>query len=139
MLIDGLPKLLVSLIILSLTDTVISEDFWSENLSVKNTFIWSIPELLSNLTRLYWVAPANAQGEFILEFDQPRVVSVIILVNTHNGDWNNMGTKEFKVSIFKKKTLSLTETQQNSFIHFKEEKIFIDQCQVPIFLTIFYI
>ena len=60
--------------------------------------IWNIPEIGPS-TPNYWLAPNSAEGEFILEFDQPRLVSVIILVNTHNGNGNDRGTKEFKVNV----------------------------------------
>ena len=83
-------------------DTVISGDVWSEVFSVKNSLKWSIPEVGQSTGpgANIWIAPFKSLGEFILKFDQPRVVSVIMLVNTHNGDWFNMGTKEFKVNIF---------------------------------------
>ena len=93
------------------TDTVISGDVWNEEISVQNAFIWDIPEVF---WENYWISPDGAQGEFILEFDQPRVVSVIILVNTHNGIKKDRGTKEFKVNMYR---LFLTLKQQNySFI-----------------------
>ena len=45
------------------------------------------------------------QGEFILKFDQPRIVDTITIVNTHNSAWQDRGTKEFKVieDIFSRK------------------------------------
>ena len=83
-------------------DTVISGDVWSEVFSIKNSLKWSIPEVGQSTGpgANFWIAPFKSLGEFILKFDQPRVVSVIMLVNTHNGDWFNMGTKEFKVNIY---------------------------------------
>ena len=82
------------------SDSVISGDVFNAKYPVKNSFIWSIPEI-GPLTPIsnYWLAPGGAEGEFILEFDQPRLVSVIILVNTHNGNGNDRGTKEFKVNV----------------------------------------
>ena len=94
------------------SDTVISGDVLTENFSVQNAFNWSIPEVWSTTTPNYWLAPNNAQGEFILEFDQPRIVRVIILVNTHNGNGNDRGTKEFKVYVF----LNFINKFINSFI-----------------------
>ena len=81
-------------------DSVISGDVFNAKFPVKNSLIWSIPEIGPLPLNNYWLAPHLAEGEFILEFDQPRVVSVIILVNTHNGNGNDRGTKEFKVNIF---------------------------------------
>ena len=45
----------------------------------------------------YWLAPNKKQGEFVLRFDQPRLVDTITIVNTHNPLHNDRGTKEFKV------------------------------------------
>ena len=46
----------------------------------------------------YWLAPNKTQGEFVLRFDQPRLVETITIVNTHNPGHNDRGTNEFKVS-----------------------------------------
>ena len=88
--------------IIPFTGTVISGDAWNEETSVQNAFLWNIPELgnWGNGGPNYWLSPDYAQGEFILEFDQPRIISVIILVNTQNGNGYDRGTEEFKVSIF---------------------------------------
>ena len=45
----------------------------------------------------YWLAPNGNQGSFILKFDEPRTVSKITVVNTHNGGLNDRGTRTFEV------------------------------------------
>ena len=44
------------------------------------------------------MAPQEMQGEFVLKFDQPRIVETITIVNMHNPGYNDRGTKEFKVT-----------------------------------------
>ena len=46
----------------------------------------------------YWIAPQEMQGEFVLKFDQPRIVETITIVNMHNPGYNDRGTNEFKVT-----------------------------------------
>ena len=54
----------------------------------------------------YWMAPQEMQGEFVLKFDQPRIVETITIVNMHNPGYNDRGTKEFKVTNSINDTLS---------------------------------
>jgi len=94
------------------SDYVVSGDVWpgqppAETWKVENVLTWSIPEYWvvpssggdADLSYgNYWIAPNEMQGEFVLKFDQPRIVETITIVNMHNNPGNNdRGTNEFKV------------------------------------------
>ena len=68
----------------------------SDNWGVQQLLIWNKAE--NHWSDNYWLAPNKKQGEFILKFDQPRIVDTITIVNTHNSVWQDRGTNEFKVT-----------------------------------------
>merc|ERR1712198_170071 len=92
-------------------DYVVSGDVYpgqppAETWKVENVLTWSIPEYWvvsssweENFRSYgnYWMAPQEMQGEFVLKFDQPRIVETITIVNMHNPGYNDRGTNEFKV------------------------------------------
>merc|ERR1712198_233018 len=87
-------------------DSVVSGDFYGKDegwpgWKVSNVLSWKIPEVWQDLYQFfpssYWLLPNGEQGEFILEFDQPRIVDTLTLVNTHNAHYMDSGTKEFQV------------------------------------------
>jgi len=71
----------------------------SDTWRVQNLLTWSVPEIFPNGGNFanYWLAPNKYQGAFVLKFDQPRTVSKITVVNTHNGGLNDRGTRTFEV------------------------------------------
>ena len=83
-------------------DSVVSGDVYYDsnyppnNWGVQQLLIWNKAE--NHWSDNYWLAPDSMQGEFILKFDQPRIVHTITIVNTHNSVWQDRGTNEFKVT-----------------------------------------
>ena len=67
----------------------------SDTWGVQQLLIWNKAE--NHWSDNYWLAPDSMQGEFVLKFDQPRIVHTITIVNTHNSAWQDRGTNEFKV------------------------------------------
>ena len=47
----------------------------------------------------YWLAPHGKPAEFVLDLGCNKIVNVVKLVNTHNGDHRDRSSKEIKVSI----------------------------------------
>ena len=83
-------------------DSVVSGDVYhdsnypADNWGVQQLLIWNKAE--NHWSDNYWLAPDSMQGEFVLKFDQPRIVHTITIVNTHNSVWQDRGTNEFKVT-----------------------------------------
>ena len=83
-------------------DEVVDGQFWTDSdyafrtWQMENVLTWSIPE---RSTENYWLGEGESQSYFALKFDKPRIVSLITIVNTHNGDWQGRGTEEFKESL----------------------------------------
>ena len=70
--------------------------------SVQNIFsVDEPPEIFADLC--YWLAPDKTQAEFVLDLGCKKIVNLVELVNTHNGDHRDRGTKEFKVWVSRNK------------------------------------
>jgi len=90
-------------------DYVVSGDVYTaggwpaDTWGVQNLLTWSIPEVFPDgpgSYANYWIAPdgaTGAKGEFVLRFDQSRLVDTITMVNSRNPCCNDRGTNEFKV------------------------------------------
>merc|ERR1712126_74848 len=86
-------------------DQVVNGNVYTDNRypsntwNVQNALSWSTPEVFPSGGNFanYRLAPNGNQGEFILKFDEPRTVSKITVVNTHNGGLNDRGTRTFEV------------------------------------------
>ena len=78
--------------------SVQSGDVWDndDTYAVEKLLTWSNPEVRGS----YWLArDRNKGGEFILNLGQIVTVSNIFIVNTHNGNNRERGTKSFKISL----------------------------------------
>ena len=66
---------------------------------------FSVSQLLTNSPvelhgENYWLAPHGQQSaEFVLDLGCSKQVNMVELVNTHNAEYRNRGTKEFKVFV----------------------------------------
>ena len=66
---------------------------------------FSVSQLLTNSPwelhgENYWLAPNGQQSaEFVLDLGCSKQVNMVELVNTHNAEYRNRGTKEFKVFV----------------------------------------
>ena len=63
---------------------------------------FSVRNLLTNAREIfgknYWLAPDNQESaEFVLDLGSEKTVSMVELVNTHNGNIRDRSMKEFKV------------------------------------------
>ena len=81
----------------SLDVLVHSGDVWDsdDTFAVEKLLTWSNPEVRGS----YWLAPESRRGDFILNLGQVVTVSNIFIVNTHNGNNRERGTKSFKISL----------------------------------------
>ena len=67
-----------------------------DTFAVEKLLTWSSPEISQES---YWLAPEQSLGNFSLELGETSatVVSNIFIVNTHNGDVRDRGTRKFQV------------------------------------------
>jgi hypothetical protein len=47
----------------------------------------------------FWLAPASATGEFVLDLEGWFAINYIDLQNTDNRDWSNAGTADFRIEV----------------------------------------
>ena len=80
--------------------TVVTEKYGSWNCCAQDAF--SVKMLLTNspreiFSKNYWLGPNTKSGEFILDLGCDKTVNMVELVNTHNAQVRDRGTKEFMV------------------------------------------
>lgn len=82
--------------------SVVTEEHGTWPCCQKDTF--SATKLLTNgrvelHQENYWLAPQQSAAEFVLDLGCNKIVNMVELVNTHNGNHRDRSSKEFKVSI----------------------------------------
>jgi len=99
-------KMYLFVFIYQLLPIIISVEVLDENSfdfyhDVTNIFSWKYPEELNS----FWLAPDHTEGHFTLELPSKVETDSFTIINTHNGDKNDRGTKAFEL-YFKKDSKS---------------------------------
>ena len=82
--------------------SVVTEEHGTWPCCEKDTF--AVTKLLTNgpteiQNENYWLAPQQSTAEFVLDLGCNKIVNMVELVNTHNGEHRDRSSKEFQVSI----------------------------------------
>ena len=82
--------------------SVVTEDHGTWGCCPEDAF--AVKKLLTNSPvevhyENYWLAPQQSPAEFVLDLGCNKIVNMVELVNTHNGENRDRSSKEIKVSI----------------------------------------
>ena len=76
-----------------------SGPIYDERFSVKNIFTLNETEVQDGPRTNYWIAPSDTAATLIINLGCKHTFDAISLVNTHNAQYRNRGTREFRLAV----------------------------------------